>query len=196
MPLIIAGPGICKGKVVKEGANLIDLMPTILEYAKIRIPKTVQGISLLPILKNEKGAKDRKYVFTEHNAHGPGHIYPSRSINDGRFHYIVNLMPELEYHFPADLMSKNKIWGNLAYQATVDAKNEFPIQYELLQRTVKRPPEEFYDLHTDPGEINNLVNDPRFKKILSKFRAEMKKWRKETNDNIIDPRKIPSYKHS
>ena len=182
VPLIISGPRIAKGKIVKDGVSLIDLMPTILDYAKINIPKNVQGISLMPILENKTGAKARKLVFTEHNAHGPGSFYPSRSVNDGRFHYILNLKPELKYHFPADLMSKNKIWGNYAYEATVKAKDEFPIQYELLQKTIKRPAEELYDLHTDPGEINNLANDPRFSNVLEKMRAEVKEWENKTGD--------------
>jgi len=190
VPLIISGLGITKGKVVKDGVSLIDLMPTILDCAKIKIPKNVQGISLLPILENKKGAKGRNLVFTEHHAHGPGHFYPSRSVNDGRFHYIVNLMPVLEYHLPEDLTNKNDAWGNTAYDATVNAKNEFPIQYELLQKTINRPPEELYDLHTDPGEINNLVDDSRYANFLKKMRAAMKKWRQETNDKIDNPNKI------
>jgi len=165
-------------------------MSTILDYAKIKIPKNVQGISLLPILENKKGAEGRKLVFTEHHAHGPGQIYPSRSVTDGRFHYIVNLMPELKYHLPEDLTNKNEVWGNTAYEATVKAKNEFPVQYELLDRTINRPAEELYDLHTDPGEINNLINDPRYAHFLKKMRIAMKEWRKETNDTIDDPRRI------
>jgi len=88
------------------------------------------------------------------------------------------------------LTNKNKVWGNTAYDATVNAKNKFPVQYKLLQRTFKRPAEELYDLHTAPGEINNLVNDPRYAEFLKKMRAAMKKWRKNTDDKIDNPRKI------
>ncbi len=189
VPLIISGPGIVKNKVVKDGASLIDLMPTILDYAKIKIPKTVQGISLLPLLENRPGAKGRDLVFSEHHAHGPGHFYPSRSVTDGRIHYIVNVMPELKGQIITDA-KQEKIWGNHSYEATVKAKDEFPVQYELLDRTINRPPEELYDLHTDSGEINNLINDPRYAVFLKKMRDAMEKWRKETNDKINDPNKI------
>ncbi|MCK5851689.1 sulfatase [bacterium] len=189
VPLIISGPGIKQGKVVKDGVSLIDLMPTILDYAKIKIPKNVQGKSLLPLLEGKSGAKGRDFVFTEHHAHGPGRFYPSRSVTDGRIHYIINLMPELKYTPPQDLV-KVKLWGTHSYEATVKAKDEFPVQYELLERTMKRPPEELYDLHNDPGEINNLINDPRYAVFLKKMRDAMKKWRKETKDTIDDPRKI------
>ena len=63
---------LVKNKVVNDGVSLIDIMPTILDYAKIKIPKTVQGISLLPLLENKPGAKGRDLVFSEHHAHGSG----------------------------------------------------------------------------------------------------------------------------
>jgi len=189
VPLIISGPGIKRGRVVKDGVSLIDLMPTVLEYAGIKIPPNVQGISLRPLLEKQPGAKGRELVFSEHHAHGPGHFYPSRSVTDGRIHYIVNLMPERKGQIITDA-KQEEIWGNHSYEATVKAKDEFPVQYELLERTITRPPEELYDLHTDPGEINNLIDDPCYAVFLEKMRAEMEKWRKETNDKIDDPRKI------
>ncbi len=98
-------------------------------------------------------------------------------------------MPELKGQIITDA-KQEKIWGNHSYEATVKAKNEFPVQYELLDRTINRPPEELYDLHTDPGEINNLTEDPRYASFLKKMRGAMKKWRKETNDTIDNPNKI------
>jgi arylsulfatase A-like enzyme len=51
VPLILWGPGrVPKGVNVEEPVELIDVMPTLLEYAGLRVPQAVQGQSLLPLL--------------------------------------------------------------------------------------------------------------------------------------------------
>ena len=35
------------------------------------------------------------------------------------------------------------------------AKEAFPLQYDALVGAFARPPEELYDLHTDPGEMRD-----------------------------------------
>ncbi|MDG2168840.1 MAG: DUF4976 domain-containing protein, partial [Opitutales bacterium] len=45
-----------------------------------------------------------------------------------------------------------------------------------------RPREELYDLKNDPHEINNLANDPKYKKQLDRFRKRLDTWMKKTGD--------------
>jgi len=54
VPVAIIGPGIPKG--VKESApiQLLDLTPTILSYAGLRIPEEMLGANLMPFIKGEK----------------------------------------------------------------------------------------------------------------------------------------------
>jgi len=54
VPLIIAGPDIKEGKVVKQQVSLIDLAPTIVELLGIKSPVTFHGKGLLPIIRGEK----------------------------------------------------------------------------------------------------------------------------------------------
>jgi len=54
VPLIIAGPGIPEGRRIAAQCYLRDLFPTICEMAGLEIPATVQGRSLLPVLRGEK----------------------------------------------------------------------------------------------------------------------------------------------
>ena len=35
---------------------------------------------------------------------------------------------------------------------------------------------ELYDLKTDPGEMNNLVNDPEYQEILGELKSELEKY--------------------
>jgi arylsulfatase A-like enzyme len=47
-------PGQKKGKVRQEMIQPADVMPTVLESMKVRVPKTVQGSSFLPLLQGKK----------------------------------------------------------------------------------------------------------------------------------------------
>jgi arylsulfatase A-like enzyme len=54
IPLIMAGPGVPKDKLVKKQVQAIDIMPTILELCGVRTPAEAQGRSMAPLLRDEK----------------------------------------------------------------------------------------------------------------------------------------------
>ncbi len=55
VPLIIAGPGIIDpGRSVDSPVQLLDLMPTLLELARVPIPEEARGRSLVPLLRGEE----------------------------------------------------------------------------------------------------------------------------------------------
>ena len=88
VPLVFSGPGIRKGVVTDGLASEIDLMPTVLDFLGLPIPKTVQGVSMKPFLTGQNDhSLGRKYAFAEHNSHGPipAEFYPSRACTDGHF---------------------------------------------------------------------------------------------------------------
>jgi arylsulfatase A-like enzyme len=69
IPLMIRVPesfGIKKGQVIYDNACITDIMPTILEMAGIDIPDTVEGRSLLPLMKGKKQSW-REYIHIEHS---------------------------------------------------------------------------------------------------------------------------------
>lgn len=60
-----------KGSRYRQITEHVDLMSTILDYAGIRAPNGVQGISMSNILRGDKGA-GRKYSLTEFNCYDWG----------------------------------------------------------------------------------------------------------------------------
>jgi len=82
VPFIIADPGhhlqIQKNKQVDEVVELRDIMPTLLDAAQVDIPETVEGKSVLPLLRNEENITWREYIHGEH-------AYGKES-----FHYVTN----------------------------------------------------------------------------------------------------------
>ena len=62
VPLVIAGPGIQKGKT-DALVYLMDLFPTITELGGAKNPEGVEGVSLMPVVKGEK-ANVRDVLYT------------------------------------------------------------------------------------------------------------------------------------
>ncbi|MCL5129604.1 sulfatase-like hydrolase/transferase [Algibacter sp. L4_22] len=54
VPFIVKGPGIPAGKRVKGNMYLLDVLPTLCDLADIEVPETVEGKSVVPVLKGEK----------------------------------------------------------------------------------------------------------------------------------------------
>jgi len=71
MPLLVRWPGVVKpGAEIKQLTQNIDFAPTFLEAAGCEIPKEIQGMSLVPLLKGESPKwRDALYY---HYYDGPG----------------------------------------------------------------------------------------------------------------------------
>jgi arylsulfatase A-like enzyme len=52
-PLIVAGPGVRRGRS-DALAHMHDLYPTLCELAGVKIPESVEGLSLAPVIRGEK----------------------------------------------------------------------------------------------------------------------------------------------
>jgi choline-sulfatase len=99
IPLIVAGPGIPKGKVCSTQVNLVDIAPTVLDNANLPADPTLPGRSLISIA-NEKDDSER-IGFSEYHAVGsPSAAY---LVRQGRwaYHHYVGFEPEL-FNMTAD----------------------------------------------------------------------------------------------
>lgn len=212
VPLSIAGPGISGNIQTSELVSHIDLTPTILDFAGITIPTTIQGMSLRRLLEGKNKTSGQSFIFSEHNAHGLAteEYYPTRTVTDGHFRYIRNLRNEIVPDYPIERFVTDEAfadkskglawlcldatpggnWGNRAFAEVINSKSQFPVQYELLKATFFRPKEELYDLENDPYDMNNLVAVPEYKNMLEKLRQVLDDWMKKTNDDG-DPRSHP-----
>ena len=62
---------------------------------------------------------------------------------------------------------------------------------------MRRPPEELFDLETDPQEVTNLAQDPDQADRLASFRARMEAWQRDTRDPwAVSRRGFPSWRWS
>ena len=59
VPLIIRGPGIPKGETVHGQVSNIDFAPTLVDFANATAGRTMDGLSLIPTMKNPKKRPNR-----------------------------------------------------------------------------------------------------------------------------------------
>jgi arylsulfatase A-like enzyme len=65
VPWIMAGPGLPAGAVIDAPAQLVDLVPTLLEYAGLGpLPETA-GTSLMPVIRGETSLSPRRLRVCE-----------------------------------------------------------------------------------------------------------------------------------
>jgi len=104
VPLILWGPGrVPKGVKIEEPVELINLMPTLLEYADVPVPPGIQGQSLRPLLAaGGRGGgvaaagsewKRRPVIAEKQPQGGAGHplLTESYAIMDGNWKLVHNV---------------------------------------------------------------------------------------------------------
>jgi arylsulfatase A-like enzyme len=64
VPLIFYTPSgdLPRGKVIEQPVRLLDLMPTLLDYAGVPAPEGAQGVSLLPLIRGEEVSLPGRFV--------------------------------------------------------------------------------------------------------------------------------------
>ncbi len=72
VPLLARGPGIKAGGVPTQFVSNLDLAPTFLDLAGLPVPASMQGRSLVPLLRGEE-PKDWPTSFYYRYYHSPGH---------------------------------------------------------------------------------------------------------------------------
>lgn len=71
VPLIFAGPGVARGQDCLRPAELLDIYPTLSELCGLKTSDHLQGLSLVPQLKDAKAPRTRPAITTHnHDNHG------------------------------------------------------------------------------------------------------------------------------
>lgn len=107
IPFIVQWPQKVKADVINDHTiSHIDVVPTILDIFNIEPPKNLEGVSLLPTLK-DRDIKVKDYTFMEFGRYevdhdGFGGFQPIRAVTDGRFKLSINLMTSDELYDTTD----------------------------------------------------------------------------------------------
>jgi len=175
-PFVIQWPnGIRQaGSVCQSLVSVIDLAPTLLELAHIKVPENFQGKSFAPLLKNP-GEKFRTVVFSEHNWHD--HEALERMARTEKYLYVLNERPQFPNCGPAD---SNNSDSQKDLSARAQAGTLTPEQKDIF--LTPRPQEELFDVTTDPEQFINIAENPDYAEALQVMRNLLQQWRDETAD--------------
>ncbi len=160
-----------------------DILPTLIHAAGGNPGKeTFDGSSFLPVLLGKQNTH-RQYAYGIHNNLPEGPPYPIRTITDGEYRYIRNLLPQ-EIYIEKHLMG----WtgrGQLNspyWQTWIRNAWDNPRIYTLVKRYMRRPPEHLYHTRQDPYELTNLADSPRHAPIRAKLSRELDLWMASQGD--------------
>jgi len=157
IPLIIRAPGISKAHFrSKAMVGTVDILPTILDALDIDKRKEIQGKSLIPILGEASNAELNEFVYIEagYGAHDrAGRTRALRRISTKYVHRLTDWAKR-----PRGL--RTIFWSMNA----------------LIEGALA--PDEFYNLDSDPNEINNLLisrleDASKEFKVLKRFSAKL-----------------------
>ena len=129
--------------------SFVDVMPTILDIAGIEIPKNLDGSSFFDVFdKNSTEINEYIYGIATRQNIRDTKVFPSRSIRNNRYKYILNFN---SFEVYKNNFTKDKII------------NKF---IELGARSNPNVPyEELYDLKNDPYEKSNLAENENLNSI-------------------------------
>lgn len=161
VPLIVRLPGaFSAGSIVDHPVNIIDLIPTLFDYAGIELPWEMHGDNLRPLLENPDIEWDRPILQANFSMSFGAQTNGGLTIRN----------PE------KGLPNQNVDWwlflryGNYKYIRTL-AENEI---------------EELYDIEDDPRELTNLALDPAYREVLSNLRMAMIQELRHRNAGLVD----------
>ena len=175
VPMIIRFPN-------KEGAGsrnddltcFIDLAPTVLSLAGIPPPSYMQGIDFLG---EHQPAQKRKYVF------GAGDRFDAqydciRAVRDKRYKLIRYYERDKPMFLPVAYRDQMPIMQEL--HRLRDAGKLTPAQALWFRET--KPEIEFFDVDSDPHEINSLADDPQYTAKIEELSQAMDQWLVDIDD--------------
>jgi N-sulfoglucosamine sulfohydrolase len=167
--LIIKYPGNkCVGKALDCLVSHIDIFPTICELLNIEKPNWLQGKSILPILEG-KVQSVRNEIYSEVTYHAA--YEPMRCIRTERYKLI-------RYYDSHDSIVPSNIDNGMS--------KEFLINSGYLNE--KHENEMLFDLHIDPVERVNLINDKRYEDVCNELSNSLVSWMEETKDPLLNGR--------
>lgn len=146
--------------------SFVDFAPTVLSLAGVDPPDYMHGKAFLgrhtdsprQYIHAYRGRMDERYDLI-------------RAVRDKQFLYIHNYMPQriygqhLAYLWKAPSMQS---WYEEFKQGTLD-----PVQRRFFE---PKPPEELYDISSDPHNVNNLTFDPAYRAVLQRLRRANSDW--------------------
>ena len=170
--LMMKIPGLSQAAGLQHAlVSQVDVFPTICEALGLSAPGWLEGVSLMPLLRNE-AEQVRQAVYAEINYHVA--YQPVRSVRTGRWKLICRGEDGYDRFPPANVDDSafKELWNSLGY-----FRRDLP-RWEL------------YDLLLDPQELVNLADEPEYAGTLRDMQEMLLSWQRETHDPLLEEGRV------
>lgn len=154
--------------------NFTDLGPTVLSLAGIKPPKHMQGKALHGKYAS-KEKREYQFAFGANQLH---HFMPVRAVTDGKYSYIRSYIPYRQFalrNYYQWGMPSNKAWDDYVLRGH-NTRPEWALPFEYTKA------EMLFDIENDPGQINDLSENPEYADILQRMSTALEEHIRSTKD--------------
>jgi arylsulfatase A-like enzyme len=177
VPLLIRPPGGPRsGEVDDSLMSFIDLAPTVLSLAGLDRPNYMTG----RVFVGPQKAPPPDHVFMHCDRMDDTSHDTIRAVRDEQFRYVRNYRPDLPYLQPVAYRDRIATMGEI--YRVIESKNVPRSMWQWASST--KPVDELYDTKTDPDEVNNLADNPKFAARKARMRAALEEWVKRIEDPL------------
>jgi uncharacterized sulfatase len=176
--LIVRWPGKVKANTVSNAlVEYSDITPTFIDIAGGKALDNLDGKSIVPVLTG-KTQEHKKYTYGQMTTRGiiaGSEYYPIRSVSNGKYRYIINLTPDVEF--------RNVLNGSAFFKEWIKDAQQNQKTKALVEKHLYRPSEELYDDEKDPYNQYNLIDDAKLQALKADLKKQLKLWMEHTGDN-------------
>lgn len=214
VPLVLRwGEKVKPGRAVDDLVSFVDILPTLFDIADVGLPTEhpVSGRSLTNILYSKRSGlidASHKAVFSARERHSCSRYYnlsyPMRAMRTQDHLLIWNCRPE---RWPSGAPTQIVDDAEVDAYTDIDWTPEHTLSmlYMMAQRdnpevspfldhaVAKRPEFELYDIHRDPGCMQNLVDKAEMQTIKESLIEDLMAYLKKTDDPRLDPTRQHSF---
>jgi N-sulfoglucosamine sulfohydrolase len=185
VPLIIHNPETKRRGVTSDAlVTLADITPTVLDWTGVSKPDyPLNGRSLLRVLEEEH-PEGWDSVVLSHVMHEVTLYYPMRTLRERRYKLIWNLCHQMPFKNAKEVEEQSP------WRLTIERGDPL-IGKRTVEKYIWRDPIELYDLQTDPDELVNLANDPKFADLRRTMSEKLYRHLYDTNDYWLERYQLP-----
>jgi iduronate 2-sulfatase len=151
-PLLISAPNINPGRT-KSLTEFVDIFPTLCELAGMQKPDSLDGVSLVPLMKNTS-LSVKEYAISQ---------YP-RSVGAAEKERLGYANAGIMGYSMRNSRYRYTIWMKDKFRSTQPYNDAFVLGEEL------------YDYEKDPLETKNIINEQDIQEIAADLRKKMKNY--------------------
>ena len=156
IPLLMRFPQLARSGLVEQRPVLnVDIAPTILDVAGVRVPQAMQGRSLRPLMQNDPPTDWRNSIFYSYYEN-------SWALREMAREQMTD--PSFGYWTPHRVGPHRGVCTG---------------RYKLIEYYGEGDYWELFDLEDDPHELRNLYDEPGHAPLLEELRAELVRQREQ-----------------